>query len=316
MKKIFLLGASVLMLSSCVTSKQFKDLEGRFNDCNTRVDSLSTLSTNLEGQLADAKTDIANLNRNIDQLVKDTADLGQKMRYLTVKNEELDDLNKSLENNYKKLQRGNQEEIAKTLAAYREAQASLQDREDLLKKMQNDLDIKSKRLQDLEDALAKKDRDVNALKDQVMEALKGFTGSGLTVEMKNGKVYISISEKLLFASGSTVVDPKGVEALKTLAKVLEENQDINITIEGHTDNVPLRSSAVMKDNWDLSVLRANAVLRIILANAKMDQSRLTAAGRGEFLPIAPNDTPENKAKNRRTEIILTPKLDKLFEILE
>ncbi len=316
MKKIAFIIATVSLLSSCVTSKQFKDLEGRFNDCNTKADSLSTLSTNLEGQLADAKTDIANLNKNIDQLVKDTADLGQKLRYLAGKNAELEELNKSLEKNYKNLQRGNQEEIAKTLAAYRDAQSKLQDREDELKKMQDDLENKSKRLQYLEEALAKKDRDVNALKEQVMEALKGFTGSGLTVEMKNGKVYISISEKLLFASGSTVVDPKGIEALKTLAKVLEANTDINITIEGHTDNVPLRSSNTMKDNWDLSVLRANAVLRIILAHGAIDPSRLTASGRGEFIPIAPNDTPENKAKNRRTEIILTPKLDKLFEILE
>lgn len=316
MKKLFFIVAATSLLSSCVTSKQFKDLEGRLTDCNNKVDSLSTLSTNLEGQLADAKTDIFNLNKNIEQLVKDTADLGQKLRYLTGKNTELDELNKNLEKNYKNLQRGNQEEIAKTLAAYRDAQSKLQDREEELRKMQEDLESKSQRLQYLEEALAKKDRDVNALKDQVMEALKGFTGSGLTVEMKNGKVYVSISEKLLFASGSTTVDPKGVEALKTLAKVLESNTEINITIEGHTDNVPLRSSTTMKDNWDLSVLRANAVLRIILSNAKIDASRLTAAGRGEFMPVAPNDTPENKAKNRRTEIILTPKLDKLFEILE
>jgi len=316
MKKLFFIVATISLLSSCVTSKQFKDLEGRLNDCNNKVDSLSTLSTNLEGQLADAKTDIANLTKNIEQLVKDTADLGQKLRYLTGKNTELDELNKNLEKNYKNLQKGNQEEIAKTLAAYRDAQAKLQEREDELRKMQQDLEAKSQRLQYLEEALAKKDRDVNALKDQVMEALKGFTGSGLTVEMKNGKVYVSISEKLLFASGSTTVDPKGVEALKTLAKVLESNTEINITIEGHTDNVPLRSSNTMKDNWDLSVLRANAVLRIILAHGNIDASRLTAAGRGEFMPVAPNDTPENKAKNRRTEIILTPKLDKLFEILE
>jgi chemotaxis protein MotB len=135
------------------------------------------------------------------------------------------------------------------------------------------------------------------------------------VSTKNGKVYVLLEERLLFESGSTVVDAKGVEALKNLAKVLEKETEIDVLIEGHTDNVPIKS-ATIKDNWDLSVLRATAILRIITSNSKIEAKRLTAAGRGEFMPIDNANTPEARKKNRRTEIILTPKLDELMQWME
>jgi len=143
----------------------------------------------------------------------------------------------------------------------------------------------------------------------------GFEGKGLTVHMKDGKVYVSLEEKLIFASGKWDVSNEGVAALKDLAKVLEKNPDISILIEGHTDNVPLSSQNQVKDNWDLSTMRATSIVKILLANGKIDPKRLVASGRGEYLPVVPNNSPANKAKNRRTEIILSPKLDELMQII-
>ena len=144
----------------------------------------------------------------------------------------------------------------------------------------------------------------------------GFENDDLSVKIQNGKVYVSLEEKLLFKSGSTTVDPKGIDALKKLAHVLEQNNDINVTIEGHTDNVPFKSGSDIKDNWDLSVQRATSIIRIILEYSKVDPKQLTASGKGEFFPLVQNTTAALRAKNRRTEIILMPKLDELFKILE
>ena len=156
------------------------------------------------------------------------------------------------------------------------------------------------------------------MKEKIKQALQGFDGSGLTVFEKNGKVYVSMEEKLLFASGSFQIDQRGQEALKKLAGVLAMDPDINISIEGHTDNVPYKSAstAQIKDNWDLSVMRATTVVKTLLASGNIDPQRLTACGKGEYVPLDQADTKEARAKNRRTEIILTPKLDALFEILE
>ena len=174
---------------------------------------------------------------------------------------------------------------------------------------------REKKLKELQDMMAKKDAAVNSLKNKVAEALTGFKSEDLTVHMKNGKVYVSMQENLLFKSGSAKVDPKGIDAIHKLAEVLQKNPDIDIMIEGHTDNVPLKGEKY-KDNWDLSTARALSIVRQLTDKEGLDAKRLTAAGRGEFVPIASNDIPEGRAKNRRTEIILSPKLDELFKILE
>jgi chemotaxis protein MotB len=181
--------------------------------------------------------------------------------------------------------------------------------------MQSELDIKGKNLTELQSALHKKDSITDALRKAVSDALTGFEGKGLTVHVKDGKVYVSMEEKLLFASGKWDVSAEGISALKDLAKVLEKNPDINVLIEGHTDNVPLTGQNQVKDNWDLSVMRATSIVKIILDNGKINQKRLVASGRGEYLPVAPNTSAANKAKNRRTEIILSPKLDELMQII-
>lgn len=179
-----------------------------------------------------------------------------------------------------------------------------------------DLRTKEQRIAEMQRILEQKDAAVKALRQKVGDALLGFNAQDLQVNVRNGKVYVSLSEQLLFKSGSTKVDPKGQEALKKLATALKGNQDVNVLVEGHTDNVPItRGTQGMKDNWDLSVLRATEITRI-LTEAGLPAGQVTPSGRAQYVPVAQNDTPQNKALNRRTEIILTPKLDELFQILE
>jgi chemotaxis protein MotB len=306
---IFKILLPAVLITGCVSSKKFKDLENQYNDCTKNRDSLLIANQNLQSTVADLGSNMIVMKKIQDGLIADTTSLGSEIRYLRSKNQELSTLNTTLEDNYSKLLKGSEKEMSDLINELRESKLKLQERE-------QELALKSQRLKDLEEALAQKDRDVQNLKNKLLDALKGFEGSGLTVEIKNGKVYVSMSEKLLFASGSTEVDQKGVDALKELAKVLEKEKDINVMVEGHTDNVPLKGTGCNKDNWDLSVARATSITRIILGSAKIDPSRITAAGRGEFFPLVPNDSPENKAKNRRTEIILTPNLDALLEIMK
>ncbi len=190
-----------------------------------------------------------------------------------------------------------------------------------LKMKSDELNAKEKLLSDRERALrdmraiiSRQDSITKRLNDVLRNALLGFQSDELSVEIKNGKVYVSLSDKLLFKSGSAAVEEKGKEAIKLLANVLQKNPDIDILIEGHTDNVPIKT-AVYKDNWDLSVGRATTIVRILTDDYKVLPTRVTASGKGEFSPKVSNETAEGKAKNRRTEIILSPKLDELMNLL-
>jgi len=181
---------------------------------------------------------------------------------------------------------------------------------------QNELVEREKKVMELQSIINKKDSLLSALKDRISSALLGFEGDGLTITQKNGKVYISLEEQLLFASGSWQVDARGREALSKLSKALENQQDINVLIEGHTDSIPFGGRGQIKDNWDLSVVRATAIVRILTSSSSIDPERLTAAGKGEFVPIQSNSTSAGRSANRRIEIILTPKLYDLYELLE
>jgi chemotaxis protein MotB len=185
-----------------------------------------------------------------------------------------------------------------------------------LKQKEDMLSAREKRLAELEAIIRRQDSITNALNEIVKRALLSFNSEELTVEMKNGKVYVSLSDKLLFKSASADIEEKGQEAIKKLGEVLNKNLDIDVLIEGHTDNVPLRSTINFKDNWDLSTERAANIVRILSDVSKFNPKRLTAAGRSEYMPKASNDTPEGRAKNRRTEIILTPKLDELYKLID
>jgi chemotaxis protein MotB len=263
-------------------------------------------------------------------LQKDTSIIGTNYRNLTGKYDKLNQVNESLIDKYNKLLAGSNSESQKLSGQLSSTQEELQHKEDDLKKMSADLDQKKKdldllteqlkqreqRVNELEGILKQKDDAVNNLKKKISDALTGFEGKGLTVTQKNGKVYVSMEESLLFATGKWAVEPKGAEALKQLAKVLETNTDINVMVEGHTDDVPMKGAGDVKDNWDLSAVRATSVVKIITSSSNVDPKRLIAAGRGEYFPIDEAKTKEARAKNRRTEIILTPKLDELFKVLE
>jgi chemotaxis protein MotB len=184
-----------------------------------------------------------------------------------------------------------------------------------LSKVAGDLQKRETRLREVEDILRKRDEATNALKNKLQQALLGFQQSGLSVDIRNGKVYVSLMDKLLFPSASIVIDEKGKQALKQLATVLNKEADINLAIEGHTDNQKVSNLGQIKDNWDLSVLRATSVSRYLTEVEKIDAKRITATGKGEFQPVDPAATPEARAKNRRIEIVLTPKLDELYNLI-
>jgi chemotaxis protein MotB len=290
-------------------------LRAREKELNVRIDVLEKANKGLSGDTASLGLALTRLKSNYDKL-NETYDL------LLEKNSQLlrgkDDDNRKLMGQFQLTQ----EELLKKEERLRDSERDLENKRKDLEQLSADLDnsrkaieLKELKVAELEAILARKDSVVKALREKVTNALLGFQGKGLAISQKNGKVYVSLDESLLFASGSITVDSKGQEAIRNLAKVLEKDKDINVLIEGHTDNVPIKSAAI-KDNWDLSVMRATAIVRIITSSSSIDPIRLTAAGKGEFYPIDPANTPEARRKNRRTEIILTPQLDELFKIIE
>jgi chemotaxis protein MotB len=214
------------------------------------------------------------------------------------------------------LRAGSTSEIETLMGELQTARRDLNQREDRLRDAEKELAERNKRLIELQEVLTQKDQAVKELRDKVVRALTGFTDNGLTVHEKNGKVYVSMDEKLLFKTGQWAVDPNGQKALRDLSVLLAENPDINIMVEGHTDDVPMRGSGDVKDNWDLSVMRATAVTKILTQNPQLNPERIISAGRSEYVPLDTDKTPEARQMNRRTEIILSPKLDELLKILE
>ncbi len=309
----FLFFIPFLVFSSCIVSKK-------------KFDDVLAQKIKTEGELADrtsqldkANASLKELNEALDKLKQDTTDLGQTYRATSQKleglNNEYDQLNlyyKNSLNNSGKLNRDLAQQKDQLLAI----QENLENTRKLNDSLSYSLAERERKVIELEKVLANKDKAVKDLKDRITNALLNFKESDLTVQMKNGKVYVSLAEQLLFGSGSIVVDSKGVTALQQLAKAIKDQQDIQVVIEGHTDNVPIsKKSTYMQDNWDLSVMRATSITKI-LTGAGVSSKQITAAGKGEFSPLAPNDNAQNKQKNRRTEIIITPNLDELFKILE
>lgn len=185
-----------------------------------------------------------------------------------------------------------------------------------LQRNQADLEERSQRVAELEALLKAREEAIAAIRSQVSDALLGFEGKGLTISTRDGKVYVSMEDKLLFRSGSYDIGRDGERAVRDLAAVLAANEDINVMVEGHTDDVPYTPNAYLKDNLDLSAKRATTVVRLLLENDGISPERIVAAGRGESLPVAEGKSAEARAKNRRTEIILTPKYDELMKLME
>lgn len=300
------------VFSSCIVSKK-------------KYDDLLAQKVRLDADLADRDTLLSRANKNIqslDERVKklssDTTSLGQDVRTTSNKLAALDKEYAQLNAYYKNLLNSSGK-LNRDMAQQQEQLLAIQNNLERTRKLNDSLSVslteREKKVWELENIMAAKDKAVNDLKNSISNALLNFKENDLTVNVKNGKVYVSLAEQLLFASGSTEVDAKGVSALQQLAKAIKDQRDINIMVEGHTDNVPIsKKTAYMQDNWDLSVMRATAITKI-LTKAGLTPSQVTAAGKGEFSPLAPNTTSQNKQKNRRTEIIITPNLDELFKIL-
>jgi len=316
-----------LGIVSCVPTKQFKTLEEEClkerSELKNRMEQLETLSNEQSAALL-------KLQKANNALTADTTALGEALRESGADLKKQQTTYEQMLQEHRDLLSGKNAETSTILEELQQLREDVIRREDAVKMLekklskkesnlnalQQALSEKEARLEELQTILDKQEEKVTALRKTVADALLGFEGKGLSIEQKNGKVYVSMEENLLFKSGSWEVAPKGIEALKQLSGVLEQNSDINVMIEGHTDPVPYRGSGQVKDNWDLSVMRATSVLKIITRNSTLDEKRLTAAGRGEYYPIADNSLPEGRAANRRTEIILTPKLDELFKIIE
>lgn len=328
-KKYFFILFSVFLFA-CVPASRLQSEKTKRENCEKDLATYKASSQSMETQLNELKNKMTETEKQISGLQKDTSIISTNYRHLTAKYDKLNQLNESLLDKYNKLLLGSNSESQKLSGQLSTTQEQLQKKEDALKTLQSELEKKKsdldmlnselkkreERVKELEDVLKQKEEAVTALKKKVSDALLGFEGKGLTVTQKNGKVYVSLEESLLFATGKWAVESKGVEVLKKLAKVLETNTDINVMVEGHTDDVPMKGLGDVKDNWDLSALRATSVVKILTQNSSIDPKRLTSAGRGEFFPIDNAKTKEARAKNRRTEIILTPKLDELLKVLE
>ncbi|MBP6760025.1 MAG: OmpA family protein [Flavobacterium sp.] len=304
------LGLLIVALStSCVSKKIYNDLESKYADLKKENRSISDenadllkAKSQLELERDGLNKDLAKVKSEREKLQADYAALNKKMDVL--------------KDSYAALEKNSSESLKANMAKNRELLEQLGAKEKALALEQEQLNKNNERLQELEALIAAKEESMRKLKETLSKALNGFEGKGLTVEQKNGKVYVSMENKLLFKSGSWAVGAEGKTAVVEVGKVLGDNPDISVLIEGHTDDDPFGGSGPIADNWDLSTKRATAIVAILSENKSVNKQNLTAAGRGEFSPLASNATAEGKAKNRRIEIILTPRLDEIAEMLK
>jgi len=252
-------------------------------------------------------SDLALKESENNKLKNDLSEMTQKNNELNNRYNELMVANKDLKTKYNIL-------TDKSLSQTEQLNQALRAKSDELDMKERLLSEREETLKEMQKIIARQDSITRQLNSVLHNALLGFNPDELSLEIKNGKVYVSMSDKLLFKSGSATVEAKGREAIKLLGDVLDKNTDIDILVEGHTDNVPIKT-AVYKDNWDLSVARATSIVRILSTDYKIAPTRLTASGKGEFFPKADNATAEGRARNRRTEIILSPKLEEIMQIL-
>ncbi len=324
--KTFYLSLTVftLLLTSCIPARKYEDLKAKSEQCQEELNALKAQSEKAITENKELTENLKNSQREVITVQTELTDVKRRFKDKEEQYEKLENLYDAVLSRYDRLLASTANENSSLSSSLEQTKLDLQRKEDELNKLQRDLEAlrreleekqraleaREKRVKELEDLIAQKDAAVNALKDKIQQALLAYKDKGLTVEEKNGKVYVSLEAKLLFPSGSTKVDSKGKAAIIELAKALEGENDLEIVVEGHTDTDKLKSSVHPKSNWELSVLRATSVVEIMTANSSIDPKILSAAGRGEFLPIG-----TDKAKNRRIEVILTPNLNKLFEII-
>lgn len=316
------LSASVLFLAtSCVSMKEYEKLQTQYNQANKNL----TLSKQEMQEVREENAELVRQNQNMTATLNDLATEQQKCKEtVTTLNRAIADLQLHYDTtveNYMQQLTGKNRDLSKTSQLLEQRTRELNEKEAAFRTREQQLQERQSQLEEQEaatrEALAAKERELESVRGAVAKALVGFSDMGLNVETKEGKVYVSMEDKLLFASGSWTVSPKGVEAIKMLAQVLEENKDLNIMVEGHTDNDAYHGSTAVKDNWDLSVMRATAIVKLLLKHGPtINPARIEACGHGEYAPRVPNTSAANKAVNRRTEIILTPQLSDLMNLIE
>ena len=329
-KSILYLSAILFLVSSCVAPKIHNSLLSEHETANNKLSASEKKVLQLNNDLEEKEGKIFILETQLSELRNDSVQNGKALTFLQDKYNELSDTYDLLTSKNSRYMADKAKETKKLLEQLEQAQTALFEKEDELNNLSNSLGIKEEELKlaeqelsarsirvtDLETIINRKDSMVTALKKSISKALIGLEGEGLTIEKRNGKVYISLEEDLLFASGKYVVNSGGVTALNKLATALSTQTDLEILVEGHTDNIPLSGKGLVKDNWDLSVMRATNVVKVLTKNQSLNPLQLTAAGRAEFVPIASNETKQGRSSNRRIEMILSPNLDDLFDLLE
>jgi len=329
-KSILCLTAILFLVSSCVTPKIHNALLSEHEIVNNKLTVNKKRELQLNDALEEKEGKILILENQLTELRNDSIQNGKALTLLQNKYNELSDAYDLLTSKSSRYMAEKAKETKELLEELEQAQTALFEKEDELNNLSNSLVIKEEELKlaeqelsarsirvtELETIINRKDSMVTALKKSISKALIGLEGEGLTIEQRNGKVYISLEEDLLFASGKFVVNSGGVTALNKLATALSTQLDLEILVEGHTDDIPLSGKGMVKDNWDLSVMRATNVVKVLTKNLSLNPLQLTAAGRAEFVPIASNETKEGRSSNRRIEMILSPNLDDLFDLLE
>lgn len=321
MKKNLMIVATALVvmsLSSCLVSKkkfdeqvaladkyrtEKEDCGNKLNAANATIDDLNAQIAKLSAEIEkwkDLNTSLEDKNKRLNALKNETDAMCQKVK------EQLDQITNS--------SAAEKDKLMRQLAA---KETELMNKAAELDKLGRELNERDAKVRELQSLIARKDSAVQALKTKMLEALNGFNAGDLTVYEKDGKIYVALSDKLLFTSGSYTVEPRGKEALKKIAEVLNKQTDISIMVEGHTDSKPYVSNTTgpVNSNWDLSVMRASSVTKLLVDENKLDPKRVTPAGRGQYFPVESNDTPEGRSKNRRIDIVLEPDMKGIMDIL-
>ncbi|MFN7676554.1 OmpA family protein [Flavobacterium sp.] len=316
-KRIVLGIALMTFMTSCVSKKIYTDLENKYTDLKKENRLIADENEELHKANAQFNEENKMLKAELDKLKADRDKLQADCTATTNNLKTLKDSYAALEKNSNDALESNMNKNRELLAQLGAKEKALAAEQDRLNKLKNELASNTKRLNELESMIAAKDASMKKLKETLSKALNAFEGKGLTVEQKNGKVYVSMENKLLFQTGSWAVGTEGRKAVVEVGKVLAQNPDITVLIEGHTDNDKILGNigGGIENNWDLSTKRATAIVTILGENNGIRKQNLTAAGRGEYAPLMSNDTPDGKAKNRRIEIILTPKLDEISKML-
>ncbi|MDC8002647.1 OmpA family protein [Aureisphaera galaxeae] len=314
MKRIILGTLLIALTTSCVSSKIYEDLKAQHDALKAENEALMARLDGEGGGNGEAYT-IENLRKELEKLRAEKTQAEMELAAAKSNYDRMKESYDALEANSSSTLTENLERNRRLLEELEAKERALMEEEQRLAEIQKQLQERSNRVDELESIIASKDAKMRDLKNAISDALTNFEGNGLTIEQRDGKVYVSMENKLLFESGSWAVNTRGQEAVVALGRVLAQNKEIAVLIEGHTDNVPYGGNGNIKNNWDLSTKRATAIVNILAQDRGIPKENLTAAGRGEYAPIVSNATSEGRAKNRRIEVILTPKLDEITRLL-